>query len=346
MASMTKRERLLTALRRDVPDRVPKWIQPGAHLQELVESNTDSVDPAAYFDLDITEFVRCSPSTHRRDFSDYHADVDPKRVNEWGVIRWDEPAPLRGIQSADDVARFPFPDVGAKYRFKKLRDQITGLKSRGLPVINGYVPGTYEQLCALRGMEDFLVDLIQEPEFLQPCLDTVSDHKAQIVARYAESGVDVIWTGDDLGSETRMLMAPETWRKHLKSCVRKIVDAAKSVNPEILVAFHSDGFIEPVIGDLIEVGVDVLQAVQPECMDVGRLKREFGSRLAFWGTVSTQDAMAFGTAEEVEAEVVDRIHTMGTGGGLCVGPSHTLEPPTPWENVVAFACAAEAHGRY
>ena len=346
MAPMTKRERLITALRREVPDRVPKWIQPGSYLQELIASNTESTDPAAYFDLDITEFVRCSPSADQSDFSCYHPDVDRARINEWGVIRWDEPAPMRNIRRADDVARYPFPDVADRRRFEPLHDRIADLKAAGLPAVNGYVNGTYEQLCGLRGMEDFLADLIQEPEFLQPCLDVVSDLKAQIVACYAECGIDLIWTGDDLGSESTMLMAPETWRKHLKPCVQKIVRAAKTVNPEILVAFHSDGYIEPVIADLIEVGVDVLQAVQPECMDVAHLKREYGDRLAFWGTVSTQRPMAFGSAMEVREEVVERIQTVGKGGGLCIGPSHTIEPPTPWGNLVAFVEAAGTHGCY
>lgn len=343
---MTKRERLLTALRRGVPDRVPRWIQPGAHLQHLVEANTGSTDAAACLDLDITDFVLSSPPTRAGDFSAYHPGVDPARIDDWGVIRWDEPAPMRDIQRAGDVERYPFPDVGEARRYALLPERIAALKSAGLPAINGYVCGTYEQLCGLRGMENFLADLIQEPEFLQPCLEAVAALKAQTVARYTECGIDVIWTGDDLGSETTMLMAPETWRKHLKPCVERIVRAAKSANPEVLVAFHSDGCIEPVIGDLIEVGVDILQAVQPECMDVERLKARFGDRLAFWGTVSTQRPMAFGTPQEVAAEVADRIRTVGRGGGLCVGPSHTLEPPTSWENVRAFAEAAAAHGRY
>jgi len=143
-----------------------------------------------------------------------------------------------------------------------------------------------------------------------------------------------------------MLMHPDLWRKHLKPCVKKIVQRSKEAAPDVLVAFHCDGYIEPIVPDLIEVGVDVLQAVQPECMDVAALKENYGDRLAFWGTVGTQSTMAFGTPEEVRTVIRERIATVGRGGGLCVGPSHTLEPPTPWENVVAFFDAVEAFGKY
>lgn len=346
MGKMTKRERLLTAFRRGRPDRVPKWIQPGPYLQRLVESNTGSGDPALQFDLDIPVFVRYGPSVRKSGYSARPEGAALSRTDEWGVVRWDAPAPMRHIERAEDVEDYPFPDVGAGYRYAQLHEVSVRLKSAGAPVVTGYVNGTYEQMCGLRGMATFLEDLVTGPEFLQPCLDRVSNLKAQIAARYAEAGVDVLWTGDDLGGERTMVMAPDLWRKHLKPCIRRIVEAARSRNPGILVAFHSDGYIEPVIEDLIEVGIDVLQAVQPECMDVARLKRRFGDRLAFWGTVSTQHPMSFGTPDQVREEVRERIRTVGEGGGLCVGPSHTLEPPTPWENVEAFVRAADEYGAY
>ena len=166
--------------------------------------------------------------------------------------------------------------------------------------------------------------------------EKMSNLKAQIAAGYAKADVDIIWTGDDLGSEWSMLMNPDLWRKYLKPCVKKIVQSAKEIKPDILVAFHSDGYIEPIISDLIEVGVDILQAVQPECMNPAKLKEKYGDRLSFWGTVGAQSTMPLGTPKEVKRIVKERIMTVGKGGGLCIAPSHTLEPPTPWENIVAF----------
>ena len=345
MPSMTKRERVLTAFSRRTPDKIPKWMQSGAHLSKLVKENAGADNPAEYFDMDIQQLVRYGPTKKQSDFSKYYPD--DSFVNEWGIKSLQgSSAPMRDFRTIDDLYEYPFPDVGASYRYEHLQKEVRKIKEKGLPAVSGYECGTFEQLWALRGMDNFLVDLLDEPEFLTPLIEKVSDLKAQIAAGYAKADVDIIWTGDDLGSEIAMLMAPDVWRKHLKPCVKKIVQSAKKVKPDVLVAFHSDGYIEPIISDLIEVGVDILQAVQPECMDVAKLKEKYGDRLSFWGTIGTQSTMAFGTPDEVKKEVKKRIMTVGKGGGLCIGPSHTLEPPTPWENIAAFFEAVEYYGEY
>jgi uroporphyrinogen decarboxylase len=342
MSSMSKRERVLCAFSRKTPDKVPCWIQPGSYLSQIVKENTGSDNPAEYFDMDIQQYVYYEPTKNQGDFSKYPSWTG-KFISEWGQGSC---PPMKDFLSADDVYEYPFPDVGASYRYEHLPEIIEKVKEQGLPAVSGYECGSFEHLWALRGMDNFLVDLLEEPEFLTPLIEKVSDLKAQIAAGYAKAGVDIVWTGDDLGSEISMLMAPDVWRKHLKSCVKKIVERAKKANPNVLMAFHSDGYIEPIIPDLIEVGIDILQAVQPECMDVAKLKEEFGDRLSFWGTMGTQTTMAFDTPEEVKRVVKERIMTVGKGGGLCIGPTHTLESPTPWENIVAFIEAVDAYGKY
>ena len=342
MVSMTKRERVLCAFSRKTPDKVPCWIQPGSYLSKIVKENTGSDNPAEYFDMDIQQFIYYGPTKHQGDFSKYPS-WDGKHVNEWGQGGC---PPMKDFYNSDEVYKYPFPDVGAPYRYEHLPEIIEKIKGKGLPAVSGYECGSFEHLWALRGMDNFLVDLLEEPEFLKLLIEKVSDLKAQIAEGYAKAGVDIVWTGDDLGSEISMLMSPEVWRKHLKSCVKKIVESAKKANPDVLVAFHSDGYIEPIIPDLIELGIDILQAVQPECMDVAKLKEDYGDRLSFWGTMGTQTTMAFGTPEDVEMVVRERIMTVGKGGGLCIGPTHTLEPPTPWENIIAFFEAVDAFGEY
>ena len=347
MSPMSNRERVLTAFSRRTPDKVPKRIQSGSHLSKLVRENTGSDNPSKYFNMDIQQMVHYKPTENSGDFSKYPSYDGVNSVNEWGIRGLQgSHTPMRDFRTVNDVYEYPLPDVGASYRYEHLPEAIREIKEKKLPAVSGYECGSFEKLWALRGMENFLVDLLQEPEFLTPLIEKVSDLKAQIAAGYAKAGVDVIWSGDDLGSERAMLMSPDVWRKHLKSCVKKIVRAAKDINPDVLVAFHSDGYIEPIIPDLIEVGVDILQAVQPECMDIAGLKRDYGNGISFWGTIGTQSTMAFGTPEEVKSVVKERIETAGARGGLCIGPSHTLEPPTPWENVVAFFEAVEDFGQY
>jgi len=119
------------------------------------------------------------------------------------------------------------------------------------------------------------------------------------------------------------------------------VAAVKAANPSAFVFYHSDGNVETIIPDLIEVGIDILNPVQPECMDPAAIKRRYGDRMSFWGAVSVQRTMPLGTPDHVRAEVRARIRDVGRGGGLILAPAHVLGPETPWENVVAFFQAAD-----
>jgi uroporphyrinogen decarboxylase len=112
------------------------------------------------------------------------------------------------------------------------------------------------------------------------------------------------------------------------------------------VAFHSDGKIDEIIPDLIEIGVDVLNPLQPEVMDPAAIKREFGRDLAFWGGVGTQTTMPFGSPAEVRETVRTLIQTVGTGGGFLIAPTHVVEPEVPWENILAFMQSVETYGSY
>ena len=123
------------------------------------------------------------------------------------------------------------------------------------------------------------------------------------------------------------------------------VKSPKDINPDALLCYHSDGYIEPIIPDLIEIGVDVLNPVQPECMDPAKLKKLYGDKLAFWGTIGIQRTLPFGTPEEVEAEVKERIETVGKGGGLYLSPTHSIAPEVPLENIFALVEAVKEYGR-
>ena len=143
-----------------------------------------------------------------------------------------------------------------------------------------------------------------------------------------------------------MLISPALWRKWVKPRYASMIDAAKEINSDVIIWYHSDGRIEPIIPDLIEIGVQVLNPVQPEAMDPAHIKSLYGDKLAFWGTVSIQQTMPFGSPDDVRAEVKQRIETVGRGGGFILAPSHVLEPEVPWENVLAFVQAAREYGSY
>ena len=154
--------------------------------------------------------------------------------------------------------------------------------------------------------------------------------------KLVELGVDMIWVGDDVGAQHKMLISPAMWRKFLKPRLGLIIAELKGINPNLKVAYHSDGYIYPIIPDLIEIGLDILNPIQPACMDPDQLKREFGNRLCFWGSIDEQHTLPFGTPSEVKAEVVDRLQTLGKEGGLIIGPSHHVQLDTPMENFWAM----------
>jgi uroporphyrinogen decarboxylase len=177
-------------------------------------------------------------------------------------------------------------------------------------------------------------------------MDEVARRTGYLATRYAEAGVDIIQFGDDIGSQGAMMISPNTWRKFLKPRMAGIIADVKAANPQVLVFYHSDGRFEPVIPDLIEIGVDILNPVQPESMDIAELKRLYGDRLSFWGGVGVQTTLPFGTSDDVRCVVKRLIQEAGPGGGLVVSPAHVIEPDVPWENVETFVEAVRRYGSY
>jgi uroporphyrinogen decarboxylase len=213
--------------------------------------------------------------------------------------------------------------------------------------VAGFLQQTlFELAWEMRGMEELLVDFYLNKPFADCLLDKITEIRCKMAARYAEAGVDILRLGDDLGTQRALMISPETWGMMLKSRLGRIITAARKENPEIIIFFHSDGFIEPIIEDFIEIGIDVLNPVQPECMDVAALKKKYGDRLSFWGGVGIQTTMPFGTPAEVKEVVKRTIETLGVGGGFLIAPTHALQPDVPWENVIAFFEAVDQFGWY
>ena len=149
-------------------------------------------------------------------------------------------------------------------------------------------------------------------------------------------GVDTIWLGDDIGQQNGLLMSPRHWRRFLKPRMAHMVATLKALNPRLTIAYHTDGCVYAIIPELIEIGIDILNPVQPVAMDPAKLKREYGGELCFWGSIDEQHTLPFGSPDDVRREVRERIATLGAGGGLILGPTHHLQLDTPLENFWAM----------
>jgi uroporphyrinogen decarboxylase len=203
----------------------------------------------------------------------------------------------------------------------------------------------WETAVALRGFETLLMDLIEDPELVGSILDIPQRYHTAVCRRLLELGVDMVWLGDDIGAQNSMIISPDQWRSLLKPRFASLIAELKGMNPALKIAYHTDGYVEPVIADLIEIGIDVLHPVQPACMDPAALKRRFGDRLCFMGTVDEQHTLPFGSVEDVRREVQERIRTVGKGGGLILGPTHHVQLDTPVENLLALVETA-THTRH
>jgi uroporphyrinogen decarboxylase len=257
--------------------------------------------------------------------------------------------PLRDITTVAEVERYPYPDLAAGYRFFGFADKVEAVHREGLAAVASVTPvgGTvFWPAYKLRGMEALLMDMVAEPALAGALLDRVTEISSALAARLAQYEIDILWLADDFGTQRALFVRPDMWRQWFKARLRRVVEAAKSVRPDLLIAFHSDGKVDEVIPDLIDIGVDVLNPLQPEVMDPAAIKREFGGDLAFWGGMGTQTTLPFGSVAEVRDTVHALIDSVGAGGGFLIAPTHVVEPEVPWENILAFIEAVDTYGRY
>jgi len=253
---------------------------------------------------------------------------------------------LEEAETVEDIEAYPLPDFLANYRWKHVQEEVAEFHRRDLAVMGAMSMTLFEVAWGVRGFENFLIDMLENKEMARVLLDGITEIRCGMARIFAEAGVDVLRLGDDVGTERGMMIGRATWAEWLKPRLAKVIKSAREIRPDILVFYHSDGDCRAVIPELIEIGIDILNPVQPECMDPAEIKMLYGDRLAFWGTIGTQTTMPFGTPDDVKREVITRIETVGKGGGLLLGPSHLLQDEVPWDNVLAFFEAVEKYGVY
>ena len=358
---MTPKERAIRALRREGPDKVPRDIPWGSFTPELMNTfkeKTGATDPAEYFNYEV-RMVSFKRPEHSNDFLKYF-DTFPKDIKDnlsidcWGTGRHKGSEhhferlifPMQNLSSAYEIEKYPFPDFSNPAMFEHLKKETEAYHKRDLAVAGELACTIFEVSWGMRGMEELLMDFVTNPELAEVLLDKVTKIRIDQIIKYVNAGVDIIFLGDDVGQQTGLIMSPKTWREWLKPRTAQIISAAKNINPDILIFYHSDGSVKPIIPELIEIGIDILNPIQPECMDPKELKQLYGDKLSFWGTIGTQTTMPFGTPTDVKNKIREMIQSVGEGGGLFLAPTHILEPEVPWENVIAFFEAIDEYGYY
>lgn len=246
--------------------------------------------------------------------------------------------PLANAESVDDLARHRWPDP-AWFDYAGLPAQIAAARAKGdcaLVVGNG---NPFETTWYMRGFERIFEDMILNPELVRAIMRRVTDFHLAFFRRIlaaADGGIDLVFTADDIAGQDGLLMSPAMLREHIIPYHAELNRAIHEFDVKIL--YHSDGAVASAVPELIESGIDILQALQFDAkgMDPAALKRDFGDRLCFEGGVSVQKTLPFGTPDDVRAEVKHLIDTLGQGGGYILGPAHVIQAGTPPENIHAM----------
>ncbi len=355
---MTNRENVLRALRRDNPERVPfEFVLCPSHIDEF-KKRTGKENYLEYYNFPI-RYVELNQTRKKTDFTVYY-DMLPSNARtldwnpEWGVMgvagskaHYQKMLhPMAHFETIEEINSYPYPDFNKSYRWEGLPEKVNKIKDNDLIAVAFMQMTIFEIAWYLRGMDNLMIDMMVNKDLVESLLDRITEIRVEMARKYAYSGVDILMLGDDVSTQLDMMINPELWSKMLKPRMEEIINSAKHEKPDILVFYHGDGNLKKIIPDLIDIGVDVLNPVQPECMDPIELKRLYGNNLSFWGTLGTQSTLPFGTPKEIEETCRHIIENVGINGGLLMAPTHVIEPDVPWENVKAFINAVKKYGMY
>lgn len=331
-SGLTRRERVRRALTYQPVDRIPTQINYTGAMGERL---------AAHFGV----VVRQVP-----DALDNHllrVDIDfAKRLSDDGAVVFDWWGVGFSVESegyldvvnplaeVGDPDAYDWPDPDAAGLMDGARDAIArNIGERFVAPNLGFA--LFERAWTMRGMARFLMDMTLDTAYAAALLDRVTAIQLRLIERYIDLGVDGAYFGDDYGAQKNLIFSPQMWRSLFKPRLARLFEPFRARGMPILM--HSDGQIQQILPDLVEIGLTVLNPVQPEALDHGWLAETFGERLAYYGGVSTQTVLPFGSPDEVRAAVAACVHTLAPEGtGLMLAPSHRMMTDIPMENVAAM----------
>lgn len=347
---LSHRERVRLALQHKETDRVPVAMVCSG-INEPARSNFDGY---LRKNRGITLDEYLAPVIDIRNIGpDYVGPELPSGTDIWGVRRhrvnnddgsYDEEFEFQPLADAgiDGIRAHPWPTTDM-FDYGAMRQKIRDLRKNGdfcLMASNGNL---FETSWYMMGFEQTLMNLLTEPEIVQSVLEKVTEfyiaHFRKILD-VAEDEIDLVFTADDIGSQQGLLFSLETWERNIKPWHISLNKVIHEYGAKVI--YHSDGSVAEAVPGLIDMGIDVLQALQFDAkgMDPFLLKEQYGDKLCFEGGISVQSTLPFGTPEKVREEVIERIRVLGRNGGYILGPSHVIQAGTPPENIAAMFDAA------
>ena len=363
---MSWRERVLKAISLQEPDRVPLYItitpQVAEKLSQYLSIDTYtcadsplSQNRISFHELllklgnDVVGIGACSPKANPT--KELESGV---LTNEWQV-KFKEVGlycemiehPLAEAECVADIDKFEFPDPLATGRYNLAKYAVEKYGDR-YAIFGDLECTIFEASWYLTGLEKFLIDLTLEKDYIFVLMDRIQLYSIWVGKELIRIGADIIWLGDDMGTQKGMLISPEMWRKYFKGRLRTVIRELKAGNPNVKIAYHSCGSYYSIIPDLIEIEVDILNALQPNTkdMDLATLKDSFGDRVSFFGGLDTQNIIPFGSLTDLKQEIKRVIEAAAKGGGLILAGAHNIQPDVSVEKLVKIFELSKKYGRY
>lgn len=269
--------------------------------------------------------------------------ADDLAIDEFGVV-WKRNERNRGYVfehplKEPELSRYRFPVCD--YHLA-LSEYAGAIKKDGDCFLLSWIGDLFERANFLRGLDNILMDFKLNASFAHALLDSLEEIIHRNIEAMAVFELDGFFLSDDYGLERGLMMSPETWREFLKPRLRRIFEHCHRVGKKTFL--HSCGDVEKIIPDLIEVGLDVLHPIQPEAMDVRKIKREFGKELCLYGGISTQGWLLRLKPDELKSRIRALVEQLSVDGGYILAPGITLQDDVPGENLIAFLEVARELG--
>ncbi len=270
------------------------------------------------------------------ELSDWGVGSIPLRTEEGYVAGHKDWRPLAQVESVRELESYPLPDLSEPWRHQDLEERIRAAKQQGHLVVGQMSQTILETAYLMRGIERLFMDFHERPDYVRLLFTRLAEQRHFQARRFAEAGADVLRIGDDIATQKSLLVGPALYRQFIKPFHTSVIAAARAANPSMPVLYHSDGNLTALLPDLIDAGVTAINPVQPECMDLRAIKREFGRDLVLWGCCPVQSIYAFGTRADIEDHVRLLKGPLAEGGGLVTQFYNMIVTPTVKENLRVF----------
>ncbi len=244
--------------------------------------------------------------------------------------------PINTIVSDETVDSYKFPAIDEPLLEKGLQDMREDTERFRMFRMTYSL---YERAWSLMGMQELLINMAMDEPCAMRLMERVFTYEMQLLDRVLDEEFEGVYFGDDWGSQTGLIMGPACWRKYIKPFMKELFAKVKSKGKYVLL--HCCGNIEELFPELIEIGLDCYNTVQPEIYNLEKIKREYGKDLTFWGAISNQQFLPNSSPKEVYEKSIETIRILGKGGGYLFSPTHALTPDIPPENVRAMKKAAQ-----